>query len=373
MISSIHIKNLKSHKNTNIKLNNITLLCGENGSGKSSLIQSLLLLRQSFQKNRLDKVLSLNKPLCYIGEGKDVLFSFTEDDETIKIEFNYQKNIYQWIFDVGKGLTLDFIPYDKSNTTIYSNDELSTIPLFNNLFQYISARRLAEYESDDYAVDIEKQISLEEGRAELTAHFLDFYRETKVLDGLLHPSINDNSLIEQVTAWEQEISKGVKVYPKKVGDSYEIRYSFPSEFGETERYTTKNVGFGLSYALPVIVAILSAQPNTLLIIENPEAHLHPYGQAKIAELMSLAAQAGIQIIAETHSDHIINGVLVQNKKSVIDTENIKIWYFDREEEHNASKVTEVELIGKGRIKKAPAGFFDQIGKDLRILMSTNPS
>ena len=89
--------------------------------------------------------------------------------------------------------------------------------------------------------------------------------------------------------------------------------------------------------------------------------------------MSLAAQAGIQIIAETHSDHIINGVLVQNKKSVIDKENIKIWYFDRDEEQNASEVTEVELMGKGRIKKAPSGFFDQIGKDLRILMSTNPS
>ncbi len=374
MITSIHLKHFKSHKNTNVELSNITLLCGENGSGKSSLIQNLLLLRQSFQKNRLEKVLSLNKPLCYIGEGKDALFSSAEKDDIIKIEFGYQKIIYQWMFDAGKGLNSDFIPYDESTTKIYSNNELSAIPIFNNSFQYISAGRLAVYESDDYAVEIEQQISLEEGKAELTAHFLDYHKAKNVIAGLLHPTAkDDSSLIAQTIAWEQEICKGVKVHPKKVGNSYEVRYSFPTELGGTEEYSTKNVGFGLSYALPVIVAILSAQPGTLLIIENPEAHLHPYGQAKIAELMSLAAQAGIQIIAETHSDHIINGVLVQNKKSVIDTENIKIWYFDREEEHNASKVTEVELMGKGRIKKAPAGFFDQIGKDLRILMSTNPS
>ena len=200
MITSIHLKHFKSHKNTNIELKNITLLCGENGSGKSSLIQSLLLLRQSFQKNRLDKVLSLNKPLCYIGEGKDALCSFAEED-TIKIEFGYQETIYQWIFDAGKGLTSDFIPYDKSNSKIYSNNELSLVPIFSNLFQYISAGRLAEYESDDYAIEIERQISLEEGKAELTAHFLDYYKNKKVITGLLHPVVkDDNSLIAQTTA-----------------------------------------------------------------------------------------------------------------------------------------------------------------------------
>lgn len=318
--------------------------------------------------------MSLNKPLCYIGEGKDALFSSAEENEIIKIEFSYQQTLYQWMFDAGKGLTSDFIPYDESTTKIYSNNELSKIPIFNNLFQYISAGRLAEYESDDYAVEIEQQISLEEGKAELTAHFLDYHKSKNVIADLLHPTLKeDSSLMAQTIAWEQEICTGVKVHPKKVGNSYEIRYSFPTELGGTEEYSTKNVGFGLSYVLPVIVAILSSQPGTILILENPEAHLHPYGQAKIAELMSLAAQAGIQIIAETHSDHIINGVLVQNKKSVIDKENIKIWYFDRDEEQNASILTEIEILDKGRIKKAPPGFFDQIGKDLRVLMSTNPS
>ena len=87
--------------------------------------------------------------------------------------------------------------------------------------------------------------------------------------------------------------------------------------------------------------------------------------------MCLAAQAGIQIIVETHSDHIVNGVLVQQKLKTINKENLKILYFDRETEKNSSVVTEVEFTEKGRIKSAPAGFFDQIGKDLRVLMSTS--
>lgn len=372
MIKSIHLKKFKSHKDTNTQLSNITLLCGENGSGKSSLIQSLLLLRQSFQKNRLDKGLSLNKPLCYLGDGKDVIFTFAENDQ-IEIEFTYQDTSYTWVFDAKERLNSDFISYAK-DAKIYSDDDLKETPIFNNSFQYISAARLVNYESDDYAVESERQLSIEEGKAELTAHFLDYHKNETVIDSLLHPTYReDKSLIAQATAWEQEICKGVKIHPQKVGNNYEIRYSFPTKLGRTYEFSTQNVGFGLSYALPVIVAILSSKPGYLLIIENPEAHLHPYGQAKIAELMALAAQSGIQIIVETHSDHIINGVLVQNKKSVIDAENIKIWYFDREEEHNASKVIEVELMGKGRIKKAPPGFFDQIGKDLRILMSTNPS
>jgi len=372
MITSIHLKQFKSHKITNIELNNITLLCGENGSGKSSLIQSLLLLRQSFQKNRLDKGLSLNKPLCYLGDGKDVIFTFAVNDK-IQIALNHQDTSYEWLYDAKERLSSDFIP-NQQNTNIYSNDDLKEIPIFNNSFQYISAGRLAKYESDDYAVESERQLSIEEGKAELTAHFLDYHKNENVIDGLLHPTQKeDKSLIAQATAWEQEICKGVKIHPQKVGNGYEIRYSFPTKIGRTYEFSTQNVGFGLSYALPVIVAILSSKPGSLIIIENPEAHLHPYGQAKIAELMSLAAQAGIQIIAETHSDHIINGVLVQNKKSVIDKENIKIWYFDRNEEQNASELTEIEITDKGRIKKAPPGFFDQIGKDLRVLMSTNPS
>ena len=74
----------------------------------------------------------------------------------------------------------------------------------------------------------------------------------------------------------------------------------------------------------------------MLIIENPEAHLHPHGISKLTELICLAAELGIQIIIETHSDHVINGVLVQCKRfeegnEGISKDNVKIYHFDRDE------------------------------------------
>src|SRR5260370_36481781 len=84
-----------------------------------------------------------------------------------------------------------------------------------------------------------------------------------------------------------------------------------SEYGPT------SVGFGITYALPIVVAVLSAHPGSLVIIENPEAHLHPRGQVKMGELLCQASAAGIQILIETHSDHVLNGIrlAVQARKN----------------------------------------------------------
>jgi predicted ATPase len=130
---------------------------------------------------------------------------------------------------------------------------------------------------------------------------------------------------------------------------------------------TKNVGFGLSCSLPVIVALLSASPNSLLIIENPEAHLHPRGQSKMAELITLAAQAGVQIIIETHSDHIFNGLRKAIATKKIDKDNVKIHFFELNED-NISENTEIQLSEKGRILNYKKGLFDQFDEDLDELL-----
>ena len=126
--------------------------------------------------------------------------------------------------------------------------------------------------------------------------------------------------------------------------------------------------------MPVVVALLSAKPNDILLIENPESHLHPSGQAGISKLISLAAESGIQLIIETHSDHIINGVLVStnlNYKGVekgIQSKNIKIYFIDRDEEEHIAKVFPVKVLEDGRINSAPPKFFDQFSKDMKTIM-----
>ncbi len=375
MINKLRLINFKSHKDTQLILGNLTVLCGKNGVGKSSLIQSLLLLRQSHKKNRLDKVLDLNSPLCFIGKSKDAIYRLPNEEFKNEIGFVLNENgeEYSWIFSAEEDST-----YLKRLNDLVDSDGFQNLSLFNNNFQYLSASRNTEYKSDNYAVDVEKQISINEGKGELVAQFLyEYGKKNKVINGVKHEREKDDFLLSQVTAWEREISDSVNVNPIVIGESFDIKYSFDTgnALGPIDEISKQNVGFGLSYALPIIVAILSSKEGSFLLIENPEAHIHPHGQAKIAELICIAAQAGIQLIVETHSDHIINGILVQCKKfeetqgvKGIDKNNAKIYYFDRTEKEHATISTEVEIDAGGKLKNQPKGFFDQIELDLNNLM-----
>lgn len=80
MITQLNLSNFKSHKDTRLELGNLTVLTGVNGCGKTSVIQALLLLRQSFLKNRLAQGLDLNQPLCSIGIAHDALYRLAKDD-----------------------------------------------------------------------------------------------------------------------------------------------------------------------------------------------------------------------------------------------------------------------------------------------------
>lgn len=377
MIKNIHLKNFKSHMDLNIELGNLTILSGQNGVGKSSIIQSLLLLRQTHQKNRLEKALDLNSPLCFLGKINNVIYYFSDKNSKSKLDITLtdESKSYSWFF--GKDdLELEKTFLDRIGDLRLS-EGFEKLNLFTNNFQYISALRSWDYESDDYAVEELNQISTREGKGELVAQFLHTYRNKPVLEKLKHEFETDNSLLKQVSAWEKEISNNVNVIPEQYGNSYEIKYSFNTnnEVGETDKFSKRNVGFGLSYALPVLVSILSADSDAFILIENPEAHIHAYGISKITELICLAAQAGIQVIVETHSDHVINGILVQCKKFEksqgelgIDKDNLRIYHFSRNEEEHMTISKEIKVLEGGRTLERVSGFFDQIGNDLRELI-----
>lgn len=116
-------------------------------------------------------------------------------------------------------------------------------------------------------------------------------------------------------AW-WNISWGICKTRKVTNNLVLLGYEFTQQgLGFTNEYTPQNVGFGISYSLHVITAILKAKDGDLIIIENPESHVHPRGQAELGKLIALAAINNIQIIIETHSDHIINGIRVAVKEN----------------------------------------------------------
>jgi predicted ATPase len=377
MITKLKIANFKSHLNTELNMGALTVLTGINSSGKSSVLQSLLLLRQSYQKHRLRKGLDLNKPLYDTGKGKDVLSRFAKSDIITFIVEADEK--YEWNFDTKDKLDDTFIPCTKKTSVPETFKKFS---LFTSNFQYLSASRWgghSSYPKDSYAVENEKQLSIEYGQGELVAHFLNLYgthRDFNIWsENILHPSNSSKKLLEQTIAWENEISPRVTMTVEEREEKIIIEYGY--EKTETcspiKGLRAENMGFGISYSLPIIVALLAASPGSLLIIENPEAHLHPRGQSKLAELIALAAQAGIQIILETHSDHIINGILVackkfENNEKGVDKNLVKIYHFTRDEEKHCAIPNPINILQDGKIDTQPEGFFDQTENDLNYLL-----
>lgn len=379
MLKELHIKNFKAHRDTRIEFGNLTLLAGINSSGKSSLIHALLLLRQSNLKNRLEAGLDLNEPLCRIGTGQDVLHRFAKTN-ALSIDIATDA-LFHFSYNVERALNGTFLPKSEYSANV-SEDSLAAVSLFNNNFQYVSSLRFggrSHFEQYDYEVVEQQQISKALGQGECVAHFLHRFGAKPTTNYLFDG--NDYALADQVELWLQRISDGITIEIKKSqAGGFDITYGYAFDgLKPLAGLSAENVGYGVSHSLPIIVALLSAGPNSLVILENPEAHLHPRGQAELAKLIARVAQSGVQVIVETHSDHILNGILIATKMfeladepgraKGLNRDNVKIYYVDKNPNDLAVALTqEVKIEEGGRLNYQPRGFFDQAEQDLMFLL-----
>lgn len=366
MIENIAIENFKLFRNTNLALKNLNLFTGLNGTGKSSIIQILLLLRQSQQTGiLLTTGLNLKGNLVELGTGKDIFNQFAGKDDLVKIKISTSNHIYYW--DFSYNADSDILPLvNKSN---YS-DNLSGFSLFNRNFQYLNAEHiipLNTYKKSEFEVVQNRQIGK---RGEYAVHYLSEYGlEPIQYPNLIHPKAKSNRLLHNVEAWLNEISPGVKVIVEDIKglDLIRLSFQYEDENGYTNEYKPINVGFGITYALPVVVALLTTNSDKITIIENPESHVHPKGQAKIGELIALSTANNCQIFVETHSDHILNGIRVAIRENKLPHSKAAIYYFDRtsngKSEHESTIAT-IHIDRNGELSEYPKGLLDEWSSQL---------
>ena len=322
MIKKIVLHNLKLHDQTEVAVRGLTVLTGMNGMGKSSVIQALLLLRQSFLMSDLESGINLKGDLCDVGTSGELgCQSSAEHTLKISLEMEGQEDLH-FVFEYPDNLYDTFLPGKDNNIT--GKDILEKYSLFNTHFQYLGAFRFGprrSYERDTSIVNTRKQISRQLGQCEYVVHFLEQYRFMPIpipeLAIVEKDEDVDYTLKGQVEKWLRRLSPNINIYIEPSQEDFRLKYKFNREGAVmTEDISALNTGFGITYVLPILVSILSAGRDALIIIENPEAHLHPRGQAILMELITLAVSHGVQVIVETHSDHIINGGLVALKKGV---------------------------------------------------------
>jgi len=237
----------------------------------------------------------------------------------------------------------------------------------------LAAERIApqnSYAMSDYHINNLNSIGI---HGEYTTHFIAENSLKNIpIPKLIHDKAEAKTFIANINAWMGEISPGVRINANVIPQSNiaTLVYNFVQGNDTTSEFKPQNVGFGLTYSLPIVVSLLRAKPADLLIIENPESHLHPAGQSALGKLCALAANNGVQLIIETHSDHFLNGVRVAVKKSVISPEKVKIFFLHRQElssEHSSS-VLNPKLDANGNLDQWPAGFFDEWEKNLEQLL-----
>ena len=180
MISSLHLHNFKCFEDQHFILKPLTLLTGLNSTGKSSVLQSLLLLRQSYQEQVLDTAgLMLNGDLVNIGFGKDVLFEGAKDREIgISIDLPNLFNIALWRFqcDIDAHVLERIVDPSTFHEPIYNSS------LFNDNFHYLSAERIGPrhfFDTSDFQVRRHSQLG---PQGEYTAHFLSVFGDRKISD-----------------------------------------------------------------------------------------------------------------------------------------------------------------------------------------------
>ncbi|MEG4036339.1 DUF3696 domain-containing protein [Microcoleus sp. S36b_A4] len=376
MITSLRLVNFKPFANQLLEFKKLTLFSGLNSTGKSSVMQSFLLLRQSYQQGLLPgKGLALNGDLVNVGTAIDALFEGAKED-FIGFDIVWENNSEgRWRFQYDQEV-------DVLNRVEPVNSEVYKSNLFGNKFHYLQAERIGPRpfnEMSDYQVRQLGQLGI---KGEYAAHFLAINgRKVIPNSSLSHPEVKlktqrekeqssakSMDLIDQVEAWMGEISPGtrLKIDAKSDVDLMSFQYSY----GDSNPYRATNVGFGISYTLPIIVAALASTPGTIILIENPEAHLHPKGQVKMGQLLALAASGGVQVVIETHSDHVLNGIRLAVHGGKIDPKNVQLHYFQRQNKEGQA-VTEVispKIDRNGRIDRWPKGFFDEWDNSLEILL-----
>ena len=378
MLKSLKLGNFKCFADLNLEFAPLTLLCGLNGMGKSSVLQALLVLRQSYELRELRKGrLVLGGQLVDIGAGRDALFEGAESDS---MEFELRRD------DVAEPCALAY-DYDRTSDRLDMRkseasperfgglgvpESWQVLPPFGGSMSYVNAERIGPRKTYAHSETLARRGELGEG-GEYAVNYLSAHRGDVFVEGdPRFEGCESRRLAAGIERWLGEVSSGAHLGLETIADADVIvaGFSFDREGDvETRRYRATNVGFGLSYVLSVLVALFGPR-GSLCLVENPEAHLHPRGQTKLAELAVRETLAGVQVIAETHSDHFMDGVRIAVRDGLIEPTGAAFHYFERK--GGATAVLSPEIDRDGRLSEWPAGFFDQHEENLARLLAPRP-
>lgn len=333
MINKIRVLALKSIKDLNVECSNLNLLVGTNSSGKSTLLHALLLLAQR----------GLNGKYISIGDFREVR-NYYMSNSPIRIEILEKgKRKPAWIeFDEDKEnetynihtsleeLTVADVMMDEEHEDI----EQSTLIMEEYGFHYLSCHRMGA--NDIYAKNMLNESDFGIDGEYALAYLLQNESKAVSEDLVVQDVDCTNSLLDQVNYWLNYIvGTTLSIKDLKKTNYLQVKYNNnPANMASEALYCRPvNVGSGISYLISVIISCLGAEEGSIVIIENPEIHLHPKAQSRLCEFLYFVSKSRRQLFVETHSDHIFNGLRVGIATGKMRQEDITVNFLAMNEQY----------------------------------------
>lgn len=376
-ISLVTLESFKCFTALDLPCAPLTLLTGQNAGGKSTALQALLLLTQGLREGPNSGVLPLNGPLVELGTASDVI-QHSMSPPVLSLGAGSSTERALWRFEVDRDLSTRGLMRLAKVSYVSRGDSLDLesprlLPpamadsdLVDSLRHttFISAGR--EVQVDAYPVPRRSaQIAGDVGcSGEYAPYWYLESADEEVSTLRRHPTDNRETVRAQVDAWLHELFPGARVSAERLAPDAPVRLSF--SVGKTSPWSKPaNVGYGLSYAFPMLVSLLVAPPGSVVVIDSAEAHLHPRAQSAVGHLLGRMAGAGLQLLVESHSDHLLNGVRLAVRHGLVQPGDVAVHFFGHRS--GANPVMTVTVDRDGAISDWPEGFFDQTERDLAAL------
>ena len=335
MITNITLENFKCFRRVELNPKRLTVLIGPNGTGKSSVLQALLLLKQSVGEDRL----RMQGDLVNLNNRSDIVPHFSEESERILIE------LFGIVDD--KEFSYEFAYYDLDNFGYSMPLPSSAVGRFLKQLRFVPAARGLVRPLYQLGVAYSEEVSLRNGLSG---------QEEQIASNLAYSRPSEESLS--------------KLLKKVTGTGLRAEVTPPQSVAvkSTAPAGPVNIvaeGFGANALILLLHQLLTAEKGATILIEEPEIHLHPKAQAELAEVMADTAKAeDKQIIMTTHSEYVAGRLLTLVAEGKLTTDELAIYAFDKDEKGECF-ATEIEVTERGQTKGGLYSFDEATRDEMR--------
>jgi len=389
VIRELSLEHFKCFERITLPLGALTLLSGVNASGKSTVVQALALLHQSVVDAEWSGALLLDGTSTQLGTAADVIdkvhgrrsfglgvagegfsarWRFGDPDDQPRESVSVPIHSLTWrdgaiVMDYGRSVV---VPYQALLPAVLAGDNARVLRASLRTLDYIGAERLGPRET--YRLGHEQWHDTVGVHGERAPGAIWWFGEERV-DPAMCLGDAPPTVRAQSQAWLDHFFPGVVFQVDRVPNASALTLGFRTS-NETNFHRPQHVGYGITHVLPLLVAGVRAAPGRILVVENPEVHLHPAGQAAIGVFLARVAARGVTVVVETHSDHVLNGVRRAVRDGVVMPDEVALHFFRERSvarREASAQIVSPRLDAEGNIDHWPRGFFDQFDHDLNYL------